>query len=179
MTDDFTSSEIRRLLDLLEAELARRGVAAAMYIVGGAAIALNYSSGRRTKDVDATFVPQQAVLDAAGAVADAEGLPLTWLNADAAPWVPPRAAETATAPTRAGLTVEIATPQALLAMKLVASRNRDIPDIKLLAEAIGMTDPAALADLVREVYGEEQLEIHGGYDDMLLWCRSLAGMLWG
>ncbi|MEV6417745.1 hypothetical protein [Kribbella sp. NPDC051718] len=103
MTDDFTSHEIRRLLDLLEAELARRGVAATMYVVGGAAIALNYSSGRRTKDVDATFVPEQVVLDAARAVADAEGLPLNWLNADAAPWVPPRAAEVVSAPIHAGL----------------------------------------------------------------------------
>lgn len=149
-----------------------------MYVVGGAAIALNYSSGRRTKDVDATFVPEQAVLGAARAVADAEGLPLNWLNADAAPWVPPRAVDMVSAPIHAGLRIEIASPEALLAMKLVASRNRDIPDIKLLAEAIGMTDPLDLADLVRRQYGEEQLGIHGGYDDMLLWCRSLVGMLW-
>ncbi|WP_185446931.1 hypothetical protein [Kribbella qitaiheensis] len=43
-----------------------------MYIVGGAAIALAYSPERRTRDVDAMFAPEQAVLDAAKAVADAE-----------------------------------------------------------------------------------------------------------
>jgi hypothetical protein len=83
------------------------------------------------------------------------------------------------APVRVGLHVDIARPEALLAMKLVASRNRDIPDIKLLAEAIGITDAKAMADVVRHQYGEDQLElVHGGYADMLLWCETLVGRLW-
>jgi hypothetical protein len=64
-------------------------------------------------------------------------------------------------------------------MKLVASRNRDVPDIKLLAEAIGVTDPSDMADLVRNQYGEDQLElVHGGYEDMLIWCETLAQRFW-
>jgi hypothetical protein len=64
-------------------------------------------------------------------------------------------------------------------MKLVASRNRDVLDIKLLAEAIGIKDAVALANLVRDQYGEDQLEaVHGGYDDMLTWCRTLSSHLW-
>lgn len=64
-------------------------------------------------------------------------------------------------------------------MKLVASRNRDIPDIKLLAEAIGVPDPHAMADVVRSQYGDDQLElVHGGYADMLIWCETLAQRLW-
>jgi hypothetical protein len=177
MTDDFTPPQIRHLLDLLETELEHRGVTATMYIVGGAAIALAHSPDRRTRDVDATFAPQQAVLDAAKAVAEAEGVPPDWLNANAAPWIPPHSAQASTKPRRAGLRIEIARPEALLAMKLVASRNRDIADIKLLAETLGLKNPAAMADLVQDQYGD-QLELHGGYTDMLLWCESLAAMLW-
>jgi hypothetical protein len=150
-----------------------------MYVVGGAAIALSFDTGRSTKDIDATMIPEDAVLEAAGAVARAEHLPPDWLNSDATSWIPAPPAGALAAPAGAGLEVIIASPQALLAMKLVASRNRDIPDIKLLAEAIGMTDPVALADLVREHYGEDQLEhVHGGYADMLTWCRTLTSRLW-
>jgi hypothetical protein len=63
-------------------------------------------------------------------------------------------------------------------MKLVASRTRDIADIKLLAEATGVTGAVELADLVRDEYGEDQLDMLGGYDDMRLWCQTLAQQLW-
>jgi Nucleotidyltransferase of unknown function (DUF6036) len=179
MADEFTSAEIRRLFDLLEAEVGRRGVAASMYVVGGAAIALAYDAGRRTKDIDATMVPEEAVLEAAKSVAEAEGLPPNWLNTHAAGWVPPRPKKALNIPMDVGLRIDIASPQTLLAMKLVASRNRDIPDIKLLAEAIGVTDPSEMADLVRNQYGEDQLElVHGGYEDMLIWCETLAQRFW-
>ncbi|WP_432940177.1 DUF6036 family nucleotidyltransferase [Kribbella sp. CA-253562] len=178
-TDDFSSADITRLLGLLEAELSRRGVAASIYVVGGAAIALTYDTGRRTKDVDAELSPEDSVLEAAAAVAESEGLPPTWLNADAKSWIPPRAGPSLPAASSRGLQVEIASPEALLAMKLVASRNRDVPDIKLLADALGVTEPTAMAELVRDQYGEDQLElVHGGYDDMLLWCRTLSARLW-
>jgi hypothetical protein len=122
----FTAAVIRRLLSLLEAELTKEGTAASMYIVGGAAIALSYDTDRTTKDIDATLVPEDVVLRAARVVADAEQLPPDWLNTDAAPWIPPH--EEAAGSTGRGLRIQVASPEALLAMKLVASRNRDIPD---------------------------------------------------
>ena len=175
----FTAAEIRRLLGLLEDELAKQGTAASMYIVGGAAIALSYDTDRTTKDIDATLVPEDVVLRAAKVVADAEHLPPDWLNTEATPWVPPHDEVGRREPPGSGLRIDVASPEALLAMKLVASRNRDIPDIKLLAEAIGTTGAVQLADLVREQYGADQLEaVHGGYADMLLWCQTLTRQLW-
>lgn len=51
--------------------------------------------------------------------------------------------------------------------------------LKLLAEAVGITSPAALADIVRDEYCVDQLElIHGRYSDMLTWCKKLAQLLW-
>jgi hypothetical protein len=141
--------------------------------------ALTYDAGRRTKDVDAELTPEESVLEAAAAVAESEGLPPTWLNSDAKAWIPPHATPAPAAASPTGLRVEIASPDALLAMKLVASRNRDVPDIKLLAEALGLTEATAMAELVRDQYGADQLElVHGGFDDMLLWCRTLSERLW-
>lgn len=179
MPSNFTAPEIRRLLELLESELASRGTAATMYVVGGAAIALSFDTNRSTKGIDATLVPEGAVLEAARAVAEAEHLPPDWINSDAAAWTPVLPKGALRAPNRAGLQVVVASPESLLAMKLVASRNRDIPDIKLLAEAIGLKDPVALANLVRDQYGDDQLEaVPGGYEDVLVWCRTLSSQLW-
>ncbi|MGI8900251.1 MAG: hypothetical protein ACR2HA_04855 [Nocardioides sp.] len=64
-------------------------------------------------------------------------------------------------------------------MKLVASRNRDLSDIKLLAESISVTTAREMADLVQAQYGEDQLEaVHGGYEDMLSWCEQLVTTFW-
>lgn len=164
-SSDFSAAEIRRLLDLLNVELQSRGIAASMYVLGGAAIALAHDSMRRTQDVDALPVPTDQVLAAARAVADAEGIPLSWLNTNAAWWIPPRSGISLAAPIEVGLRIEIATPEALLAMKLVASRNRDLPDIRMLAEETGLIDPKDLADLVLAQYGDQLDAVHGGYDE--------------
>ena len=66
----------------------------------------------------------------------------------------------ATLPGEAGLTVHWAPPEHLLAMKLVAMRPQDAPDIVALAQHLGLgTDAAAYADLLERVYdGEDALQ---------------------
>ena len=50
---------------------------------------------------------------------------------------------------------------------------------QLLAETLDLTDPKGLAELVRDEYGADQLElVHGGYADMLTWCTHLARQFW-
>jgi len=61
----------RRLGD----RLARRGVVADIYVIGGAAMALAYDSRRSTRDIDAVFQPHGIVLEEARAVAVEIGLP--------------------------------------------------------------------------------------------------------
>ena len=51
---EFTAEETAELLDELDARLRRRGVAASIFIIGGAAIAANHTRRERvTEDVDA------------------------------------------------------------------------------------------------------------------------------
>ena len=152
---EFERAEIVRLLGLLDGRLRARGVAASVYVVGGAAIAVTVHDARRTLDVDA-LVSDRVVMEEARLLAEAEGIPPTWLNENAKPWVPPRPAEATTTPTRPGLTIHWAPADHLLAMKLVAMRPQDAPDIAALAHQIGLgTDPAAYADLLERVYSGE------------------------
>lgn len=155
----FERNEIERLLGLLDSRLRERGARGSVYVVGGAAIAMTVYDARRTIDIDAV-VSDRVVLEEARLLAEAEGIPPTWLNENARPWIPPRPPAAKVPPTEPGLRVHWAPPEHLLAMKLVAMRPQDQPDIVALAQKVGLgTDAVAYADLLECVYeGEGVLE---------------------
>lgn len=107
--EQFTRADIESLLADLDERLASRGIAARIYIVGGAAIALRgITDDRRTGDVDALLVPEQEVLAAARGVAEARGIRSTWLSAAAKPWIPPMSPALSEHPQRPGLEQRLA-----------------------------------------------------------------------
>jgi Nucleotidyltransferase of unknown function (DUF6036) len=57
----FGRAEMERAFTALGERLARRGVVADVFVVGGAAMALAYDATRVTRDIDATFVPHGVV----------------------------------------------------------------------------------------------------------------------
>ena len=76
-----SGNDLRRLLHALGEELAAEGVRGDLFIVGGAAMALAYSTRRSTRDIDGVFEPKQVIYDAARRVAARHpGLPDDWLN---------------------------------------------------------------------------------------------------
>jgi hypothetical protein len=119
-------------------------------------MALAYGREGVTPDIDA-LVSHRAVAEEARAMADKHGLAERWLNDAAGPWVPPRPKAARRRPTNPGLTVHIAPPEHVLAMKLVALRRKDRPDIRLLIEHLGMAHASAgdYADLLERVYSRE------------------------
>lgn len=56
-------AELERAFTALGDRLARRGVIADLFVVGGAAMALAYDATRVTRDVDAMFVPHGVVVE--------------------------------------------------------------------------------------------------------------------
>ena len=147
---------MRRLLDELDERLRDRGVRASIYLVGGAAMALEYGRDALTPDIDAV-ISNQVVLKEARAIAEEHGLPKEWLNSNAAGWTPPRPAWARRRPTALGLTVHVAPAEHILAMKLVASRRKDRPDIRTLIQRCDMVDATAedYATLLERVYADE------------------------
>lgn len=144
----------RRLGD----RLARRGVVADLYIFGGAAMALAYDARRATRDIDAVFQPHGVVLDEARAVADELGLPSWWLNEQASAYVAP-GGDTA-APRvfdHPGLRVAAASPEHLLAMKVLAARRRDAEDIRFLIGHLGLTNTEQVLSLCAEIFPDEEV----------------------
>ncbi|MEU2614895.1 DUF6036 family nucleotidyltransferase [Micromonospora sp. NPDC007271] len=129
-----------------------------LYIFVGAAMALAYDARRATRDIDAVFQPHGVVLDEARAVADELGLPHWWLNEQASAYVAPGG--DAAAPRvfdHPGLRVAAASPEHLLAMKVLAARRRDADDIRFLVEHLGLTTTAQVLSLCAEVFPEEEV----------------------
>lgn len=84
----YTSEQISELLRELARRLEEDGVSADIYLVGGAAMALEYNSRRTTQDIDAVHVPVQRVALAARSMANDMNLDPSWLNSAARAWMP-------------------------------------------------------------------------------------------
>lgn len=138
--------------------LVRRGVVADVYVFGGAAMALAYDARRSTHDIDAIFEPHGVVVDEARAVADELRLPHWWLNEQASSYVAPGGDPAAPRVfDHPGLRVSAASPEHLLAMKVIAARRRDADDVRFLVQRLGLSSPEQVFGLVGEVFPDERL----------------------
>jgi uncharacterized nucleotidyltransferase DUF6036 len=155
--NEFTAVEIVDLLSELDKRLKARAVAASVFVVGGAAIAVTSDDNpRRTEDIDA-ITRDEAVVEEARAMASQRKLPEDWLNTRASAWMPPLpegALQPGDAP---GLHITYASDEFLLATKLVAQRRKDAADIVTLARRLGMQNAPAddLEQLIRRYYTDE------------------------
>lgn len=155
-----TKSEIRRLLDLLDEELAAVGVRSELYLVGGAVMCLALDAREATREVDALFKPTGVIRQAAARVAARAGVPATWLNdavkgflgvrGDFAPYLE-----------LDHLRVFVAEPHYLLAMKCAAMRLgaefHDLDDVRYLLRHLDITTVDEALAVVTRYFDEEQL----------------------
>jgi hypothetical protein len=150
---DLTRDDILTALMALGSRLAAAGMHAEIFIVGGAAMALAYSDRRLTRDIDAAFEPKSVVYDAAALVAADLGLPADWLNDAAKGFMPGADPQARVLPDMPGIGISVASPQYLLAMKLMALRiPEDEDDIAVLLSACGITTAQQAIDLVTRMY---------------------------
>lgn len=154
----------QRILDLfgeLDRELSASGVRGDVFIVRGAAMTVAYDARPATRDVDGIWHPSQQVRDAAERVASRhDDLEADWLNDGVKGFLPgadggvPRVVYEGD-----NLTVSAASPEYLLATKLLASRvSRDEDDIVLLYGLCGFTTANEGLDLIERYYPGRPIE---------------------
>ncbi len=148
-------ADLERAFTSLGERLARRGVVADLFVVGGAAMAMAYDATRVTRDVDAMFVPQ------------------AWFWRKHAPW------PTSLAYRRGGSTsrpafmclartiqargacsttrtrVMAASPHHIFAMKALSGRTRDVDDLRRLAELAGVSSVEDALQMCSDFYPDE------------------------
>lgn len=153
------ASDIRRLLELLNAELGESGTHGELYLVGGAVMCLAYSARPSTNDVDAVFRPSSEVRKAAARVAARARVRTDWLNdgvrgfmsaqADFAPFLE-----------LDHLWVMVAQPGYLLAMKCLSMRIgaefRDEDDIRYLLRHLDVRSVGQALAIVTKYYPLER-----------------------
>jgi hypothetical protein len=148
-----TKADIRRLLELLNAELAPQEIVGELYLVGGAVMALVLDARDATRDVDAFFRPTRLIREAAARVAAKAGVPDTWLSDAVKGFLSPRG-EYDLYLELPHLRVFVAQPAYLLAMKCVALRLgeefHDLDDVRYLLRYLNVsTVEQALAIVLR------------------------------
>jgi hypothetical protein len=149
----FTRTKIVQALQALGDELARRDLRGQIFIVGGAAMALAYSTRRITRDIDAVFEPKSAIYEAAAKVAEDLDLPEDWLNDAAKGYMPGNDQDPRPIADIHGIEVTTASPRYLLAMKLMAMRfGEDDEDIELLLRECDLHTTKDAIDLLRQMY---------------------------
>src|SRR6266516_313657 len=159
-----SSDEIVRLLEELAADLEARGIHGDLFLVGGAAMALAYSKRRATRDLDAVFEPKQVVYEAVRRIAEHEDLPPDWLNDGVKAFLPGDDHNATLLFDRPGLSVRIASPRYLFAMKALAARvERDEADLRVLYRLSGFESAAQALDFVQEMYPHRPLPPRAQY----------------
>lgn len=162
MTDDgpatLARDDVLALLEEVGAALVDRGLHANIYVVGGAALSLTLDVRRITRDVDAVFRSGgDGLRVAVEEVASRHGLDPAWLNdhvRTAIAGAIDDIGETELA--MPGLAVALASPEHLLAMKMLAGRDRDVDDLVFLFGHLGITAPDQAVAITERV-------VAGGY----------------
>lgn len=149
-------TRVRSLLAELGERLVGRGIEAEIYVVGGAAMMLAYDRTRVTRDIDAVGVPQEEIdIEVAAIAAEHRDLDSDWLNARVLPLLPRSIdadrIEVMGAP---GITVNVASPRHLVAMKARSTRGRrDLDDLWVLCQVLGLTDVDQVWEICTQVWG--------------------------
>lgn len=138
--------------------LVERGVEATIYVVGGAAMALQFDARRTTRDVDASIRSgRDDLADAVALVAHRHGLAPDWLNARASAFLPNEPDADAIELTLPGLRMAVASPEHLIALKLRALRDRDVDDLEVLFRHVGITHPQQAVDIHDKLFDDSYI----------------------
>jgi hypothetical protein len=155
-----SASEIRRLFELLDAELDAVGAEGELYLVGGAVMCLAFDARPATRDVDAYFKPTAVIRQAAARVAAKTGVPESWLNDAVKAYLGPRP-EFEPFLELARLKVFVARADYLLAMKCAAMRLgeefHDLEDVRYLLRWLNVTTAEEAVEIVTRFFDEKQL----------------------
>ena len=155
-----SKSDMLRLFDLLNTELAAVDAHGEIYLVGGAVMCLALDARHATRDVDGYFRPTGVIRQAAGRVAARAGVPDDWLNDAVKAFLSPRGHFDPYLDLD-HLKVFVARPAYLLAMKCAAMRLgeefHDLDDVRFLLRYLNITSVEEALEIVTRYFDAERL----------------------
>ena len=155
-----TRADLRRLFELLDAELAAVAVQGELYLVGGAVMCLALDAREATRDVDAFFRPARLIREAAARVAARASVPDSWLNDAMKGYLSPRG-EYDPYLELPHVRVFVARPAYLLAMKCAAMRLgeefHDLDDVRYLLRYLNISTLEQALAIVLRYFDEDHI----------------------
>jgi hypothetical protein len=162
VTAVLTAERIRELFELLNQRLTAEDVVGELYLVGGAVMCLAFAARPSTADVNAVFVPKEAVRRLARRVAADAGVADGWLNdavkgflsdrGDFSPWLE-----------LSHLKVFVPVPAYLLAMKCLAFRLgpefHDEDDVRYLLRYLNLERAQDALAIVEGYFPAERVPV--------------------
>lgn len=173
---EFDREQIESLLTELGRRLQDRGLSGTIYVAGGAAIALEFEERRVTADIDAVFAPAEAIHEEARALAEENGFPETWLSDRVRPFMPPGEDEEARTFVVPGLSITVASPRYLLAMKMASGRPQDLHDLILIFRELGVTTAEEAADIAEQVHGPDSVLLPP-HSELVLYSQAVLNRM--
>ena len=162
LPSQLSREDIRRLLSLLDEELATTDTHAELYLVGGAVMCLALGARAATRDVDALFRPSARVREAAARVALRADVPAGWLNDAVKGWLGTRGRFEPWLEWP-HLAVFVAHPAYLLAMKCMAMRLgaefQDLDDVRYLLRHLNLRQASEALAVVAQYFDEDTIPL--------------------
>lgn len=156
----FEREQIEDALKQVALKLTERGLSGRLNVIGGAALSLHYFDRDVTVDIDSVMQPRGELIEVTDEIALENGWPAEWLNDKAKQFIPQFGADIEWVPVRrfGVLDVYVAPADLLLAMKVRASRQKDIEDISWLIKELGLHDVDAVDAIIEKYWPGEHLD---------------------
>lgn len=146
---EMTAEHMREYLGDVGERLLAVGVSGEIVLAGGAAMVLALHARGGSRDIDAVFTREpEAIREAAAAVAEARGLPMTWLNDHVKAFIAPDAPKVDLFE-MPGLRVRMVALDYLFYLKAWAGDPIDQRDLRAIAKALRVRDDREAYDIVR------------------------------
>jgi hypothetical protein len=144
---------ILRLFKRLDELMYSSDVQTTIFVVGGAAVALMSGNQRVTTDIDGSFeCPELEPL--IREIATEEGLPGDWLNHSINVTMSffKKDENASTVFNGKALSIQSASPEYILAMKLASRRDKDVDDIAMLVDKLDLNTKARILGVVDKYF---------------------------
>ena len=157
----FDKDRLENLLDVFLTEIEKRGVKGNVFLVGGAALSLYYFDRDSTRDIDAGLPVDPVVSEVILEIARREKLPASWINNEATMYFGfPPSSYWITKRTIGEVTLKVASPELMLAMKIKASRGRrDNEDVIELLRILELSSVEEVLTIYENVYAQEEMNL--------------------
>ena len=167
MSKEFSMNEkdIMKYLEELNELMKNNNIHGDINLVGGAVMCLAFKSRKITHDIDGIFEPKSKINDLIKSISVKNDIPENWLN-DGVKGFLSKKANFQEFKKLSNLTISIASPEYMLAMKCLSARadnKNEIEDLKHLIKKLNLKTYEDVVEIILQFYPMEKFMVKTQY----------------